>query len=569
MNDTSLPPDLPSPAKVLQAENAPLIIDQKLLDRALKRLRGLVNGNGADPNDVSLIETKNVRMYRFVAQTRLKMVANYGVRPEIGKNTKAELAPSEEEFRRILNTIPHDTATIPERRQPIVDTIFARSDKGFGIKEQQMSFHALRRYIVRHEKCIHCKSSGYIPCGTCHGNKTSRCVNCQGRRHSVCPKCRGSGQVHSPKGMISCGLCHNDGRIPCPKCAGRGTVRCRACGGVGTITCQPCGKTGWVSHLATVDISAQIKFDFDRENLPPLIISQVENTPARLVEKNDIEVALATGWAKAEDTLYNTDKAAPETKLEDTITLDYSVMCPTGPIRFAIGKTEYDATLFGFQARLLDAPPFLDTLTTEGQAALLRATKSKMIQADLAAATRFALIQDILVKVIINRNLRKAHHILCEKYSAGIAPDKLGTLVRAADIALHRTTRMACYIGIGVGLILYGVLYGLFASMLTSAQVTEYQLPTIALWGLHALWPVAGYFVVTFLARMAGIFAQTSILSGIISVEILRAHAPRSKMLSIIILTGVSLATLAILAYAYSQGYIDIPFTTKIPAITT
>jgi hypothetical protein len=65
------------------------------------------------------------------------------------------LATSEEDFRRILNTVPHDTATAPERRQPIVDTIFARSDKGFGIKEQQMSFHTLRRYIVRHEKCIH------------------------------------------------------------------------------------------------------------------------------------------------------------------------------------------------------------------------------------------------------------------------------------------------------------------------------------------------------------------------------------------------------------------------------
>ncbi len=569
MNDITIPPDSTLHAPTLQGENAPLIIDQKLLDRALKRLKGLVKGNGANPDDVSLVETKNIRMYRFVAQTRLKLVTHYGIRPEIGKNTKAELAATEEDFRRILNTIPHDTATVPERRQPIVDTIFARSDKGFGIKEQQMSFHALRRYVVRHEKCIHCKSSGYIPCGTCHGNKTSRCVNCQGRRHSVCPKCRGSGQVHGPKGMIPCEFCRHDGRITCPKCAGRGTVRCRTCGGIGTLACQPCGKTGWVSHLATVELSAQIKFDFDRENLPPLLISQVEKNPARLVEKNDIEVALATGWAKTDDTIYNTDKAAPETKLEDTITLDYSVMCPTGPIRFAIGGTEYDAMLFGFQARLLEAPPFLDTLTAEGQSALLRAVKSKALQVELAAATRFALIQDILVKVLINRNLRKAHHILCEKYTTGIAPDKLGTLVRAADIALRRSTRVARYIGMGIGMVVYALLYILFTTAVTEEYATQNRLPTLALWGIHALWPVAGYFSVTTITRMAVVFAQTRILSGVISSDILRAHTPRSKTLSLWIVLGVFVMTAAVLAYGYSQGYISLPFITKIPAIIT
>ena len=566
MSFTNPPPDPTDIPTALQGEAPSLVVDQKLLDRALKRIKGLIKGNGANPDDVRLIDTKEVRMYRFAAQTRLKMVANYGVRPEIGKNTKAELATSEEDFRRILNTVPHDTATVPERRQPIVDTIFARSDKGFGIKEQQMSFHTLRRYIVRHEKCIHCKSSGYLPCGTCHGTKTSRCVNCQGRRHSVCPKCRGSGQVHTQKGMIPCEFCHHDGRITCPKCAGRGSIRCRICGGTGNMACQPCGKTGWVSHLATVDISAQIKFDYDRENLPPLLVSHLDNNPSRLVEKNDIEVALATGWAKDEDTVYNTDKATPETKLEDTITLDYSVMCPVGPVRFAIGTTEYDAILLGFQARLLDAPHFLDTLTTDGQDALLRAAKARHIAPELLAATRFALIQDILVKVLMNRNLRKAHHILCDKYTAGIAPDKLGTLVRAADLALKRSTRIASYTGVVAGFGLYTILYAMFTFGLTPENMAQHSLPELLLWGLHALCPVLGYFVVTLLTRHAVIFAQTRILSGVISSEILRKHVPLNRMFSFTILAGVSLATLVILGYAFLSGTLDIPFlATKTP----
>jgi hypothetical protein len=85
MSFTNPPPDPTDIPPALQGEAPSLVVDQKLLDRALKRLKGLIKGNGANPDDVRLIDTKDVRMYRFAAQTRLKMVANYGVRPEIGK----------------------------------------------------------------------------------------------------------------------------------------------------------------------------------------------------------------------------------------------------------------------------------------------------------------------------------------------------------------------------------------------------------------------------------------------------------------------------------------------------
>lgn len=453
--------DIPGPTEAKDS----LKLDPKLLEKALKRMQGLVRGNGLSINDVTLGTEDNnvtVKTYRFSARTSLKLVSEYGVKTEPGRNTKAELMPSQAEFNKALSQTVIDARSIPERRKQIIDFIFSRADKGFGIKDQRIKFHELNRDFVQHEKCVSCKASGRISCGKCHGHGLLTCINCQGRRQVVCPRCRGTTKINSAKGPIACQFCRSDGKINCPKCTGRGQTKCPSCAATGALQCQPCAGTGCISHLAHIEIFAQMHFDFDRTNLPSPLCAILENSASKMVEKNDIEVSLID-IPPHTDKLVRADTLAAnrgnEVEPSDTIWLDYDAICPYGGIAFKLKERIISANLLGFQARLMDCPPFLNDLTKIGQQALIEAaTGHGDVIGKIKKAAKYNLLRDTIVQTIRLKNLHKAHQLLAAKYMAGINPQQLELLVRAADTALGHITKKSRIMGMTVGLGLFALL---------------------------------------------------------------------------------------------------------------
>ncbi|MEK7800872.1 MAG: hypothetical protein AAB276_00285, partial [Pseudomonadota bacterium] len=287
----SIPLETALPQAVTVEPSTPDIVDPRLLERAVRRLRGLMTGNRLLPENITL-DQHNVKILRFQTYTTLKLVTEYGIKAEAGRNTLAEPVANEEDFRRALAHMVSDAVTNPLKRKKIIDTVNARSDKGFGLAEQSMSFHALDKTLVRHEKCVACKAIGRIDCARCHGLKLINCTRCIGKRQITCPHCRGSRHLQTAKGQQRCNFCHGDGLVPCKQCAGRGKIKCLSCKGHGSMACQVCASTGWISHIAVVKFMARMKFSFDKQKIPFVLSEMLDKNPARLVARHDIEVSL-------------------------------------------------------------------------------------------------------------------------------------------------------------------------------------------------------------------------------------------------------------------------------------
>lgn len=536
MEEQNSPPPVTPPV----APQPTVQVDPRLLERALKKVQSLIKGNGLKTTDVILspaAEDMGVRIYHFKARTFLKLVPEYGIKTEAGRNTKAELMKDQAEFNHALGKIVADARTQPEKRKQIVDFMFGRSDKGFGIKEQRIKFHMLARDFVQHEKCQGCKNTGKTVCAKCQGHGVTPCINCQGRRQVVCPRCRGTAKIHAGNKIIPCDFCRADGKINCPKCAGRGQNKCQNCAANGLLQCQPCAGTGWVSNLAHIDLFAQIFFDFDRTGLPATLVSHIEKSAAKLVEKNDIEVSLKEGWTTTHSAPSQQGAAAttaqkrPEADEEpdDSIWLDYNVTLPYGPLSFMLKEKKISANLFGYQARLFDSPAFLDELTRIGQQALLEAAAGRSDAIEmLRRAARYSLLKDVLSQTLRLKNPQKAMNFLASKYTTGIKAEKFDELTTAADIALRRVSRKWRIIGLAAGSAAFALIAAWYypldgrASLLASGTA-EAILTMIDI----ALIPFGMGLGVICGKILAKKFQEKS-LTGVINEDILKSQTPRA-----------------------------------------
>jgi hypothetical protein len=511
--------DLPVQPPLMTSNQEVNLIDPKLIERALKRLQGLVKGNGLRVEDVS-VESCTAKVYPFTAKTVLKLTPRYGVRVEPGRNTASELATSQEDFQKELSLSLVRARTEPAKRKVIVDTVFMRPDKGFGMKNQKMTFDALARNLVMHEGCPACSHTGKLQCAKCYGHGVLTCQNCQGRRQTVCPQCRGTGHTPTANGHQTCTKCRGDGKVSCIKCHGRGQVQCAVCKASGTLSCKKCVGTGWLSHLAHVEIESLISFDFQRDVLPPEVANMVESLGARLVEKGDVEVTLRPA------PLHNQTQ---DKEPDDMIFIDYDAKVPHGNIQFRFKNRIIPATLFGYHGRLIEAPAFLDDLTKKGQSVLLEASKGfGNVAGKIARAAKYKMLQEVIVQTALRKTPRKALETLTAKYPMGITADRLLELSTLADAALQAITRKARLVGSASGL-------GIYFAFLLFYFVGNFRIslglagvPILALDLLDFVFLPIGFYSGVLGAQLLALLARRKALSSFLKPEVLGNTLPKA-----------------------------------------
>lgn len=510
-------------------------IDPKLLTKALNKMRGLVKGNGLSEDKVTLIDTPehtDIKMYRFPARTSLKLVPQYGTRTEPGRNTAAELIASEAEFKNAIAQIAVEARTNPQKRKKIIDFMFERADKGFGIKDQRTKFHLLSRDLVQHDKCTSCANTGRITCAKCHGKTVMPCPKCMGRKHVLCPRCRGDGRMNTPKGNIQCQFCRGDGRVNCKTCGARGQVKCQSCAALGTTACRVCAASGWISHLTHVEMFAQINFDFDRKDLPSTLIQVIEKNPSRAVEKHDVEVTIIKSRT-TDNSL--ADMSKPQNHIlndhepEDTIWIDYEAMSPFGPISFKIDEDAVSGYLFGFQTRLLEFPFFMDKLIKNGHDALIKASSErKNIRPHLIKAAKYRLIADIIAQTLWIKNTNKTKNFLREKYPTGVNPETVSALVDLTDVTLRNITRLWRTGGLVIGFAIFSILLEIYFLSDGRENLKSIGLPEITLTIFDALLFPIGIALGVFGSKLAAKWSQDRTLDKIVPSDVLRKTLPKA-----------------------------------------
>lgn len=555
-------------------------VDPKILTKALQKLKGLVRGNGFDENNIKLCEAPeetSITMYRFKARTSLKLVPQYGLRVEPGRNTHCEVAANEVEFKKAIARIAIDAREKPEKRKQIIDFIFSKSNKGFGIKEQRIPFQQLNRSLVQHERCATCNNKGRTSCATCHGDGQVNCTRCNGRKQMICPQCKGSTHTRTNDGRtISCQFCRGDGRINCTLCAARGQIKCQKCAATGSLPCKICAGSGWLSHIANIEIFAQIKFTFEQQGLPPLLVKTIEKNPSKCVEKHDIEVSIDNSTA-AHNSFVEMGKdnhdITNNTEPDDTIWLDYEALCPFGPITFDMGGEKKSGSLFGFQSRLINFPFFMDSFTKDGKDALIMSSKDhKNARAHLSKAVKFRLISDIITQTLLIKNPKRTKIFLVEKYTTGVSPESISEMVNAADVTLRNITRLWRVIGLVIGLALFTALLDYYFIEGGRMTLGLFGPPESALTILDIISIPLGIFIGVISSKWAAKWSQNKTLHGIVANDILQKTLPNTGMVfqwAVILSTTIFiiLLTIAVILNLPSPDWLSF-IVMKILAIT-
>lgn len=515
MNENSFPAELPF---LNENQEGPLI-DPALVDRALKRLQALLKGNGVRVEDIK-VEACSAKVYSFTARTALKLTPKYGTRTEPGRNTASEVVSSQEDFQKEVACSVVQARTEPAKRQAIIDTVFRRPDKGFGMKDQKVTFVALTRNLVMHESCSICSRTGKLHCAKCYSHGVLTCQNCQGRKQTVCPQCRGTGRTPTTNGHQTCTRCTGDGKVSCIKCRGRGQVQCPVCAATGTLPCKKCAATGWLSHLAHVEIESLVTFDFQRDILPPELVKILESSASRLAEKHDLEIVLRP---------VSPHDQSLSKEPDDMLFIDYDVKIPYGDIQFHVKNRLIGAKLFGYHSRLIGAPSFLDDLTQKGQAILAEASKGLgNVAGKIARAAKYRMLQDIVVQTALRKTPCKTLDVLTAKYPTGITADRLLQLSTLADAALQAITRRARLIGTasGLGFFFTLLLFYFLGSVRVSLGLAG--VPALALSCLDFVFLPIGFYSGVLGAQILALLARRKALSSFLRPDVLGNTLPKA-----------------------------------------
>ncbi|MDY0029767.1 MAG: hypothetical protein RBR86_07475 [Pseudobdellovibrionaceae bacterium] len=558
------------PESVSGQETFAEAVDPKLLERSLKRIRSYLRGNALDLKSVHISESVHVLTYRFRAGVQIKMVPQYGVKTEPGKNMRAELAVSQEDFQRKIRSSVHDIATVPQKRQLVVDFVFNRSDKGFCIKDQAVKFKSLARDIVQHEQCAACTHSGYVPCSRCRGKRMEVCPNCRGTRQMPCSKCGGSGRLQTAQGSMPCDFCHGQTRISCTMCGAQGQVKCRGCGARGEIACQKCSGTGWLSHVAHIEFQGRVHFSFEKHKLPPRLVSLIEDRGAFLASRGDLEVSLLPQQSvQTYTTGEDVSQQGSENAFEDTVLIEYDASCPYGALEFDADTKKIPTILLGWQARLIEAPSFLEDYTRAGIEALEEAGQGKgqvRIISLLKRAARYAIWKELLSQVLQSGNLRKVTQIMLNRYEAGVSRDCMVRMVKSSDRAIRSVTRLPRYAGIVSGLVLYAaIVFKIYESGLRGDLANFFGVSAVSSLShiFDIFFTLCGILLGGGLGQLTAWIAQKRAFSGIVSDDILSRRLPRMGVALIWAVTGSLLITIGGLiaaALTISEGdVLDIP----------
>lgn len=309
-------------------------------------------------------------------------------------------------------------------------------------------------------------------------------------------------------------------------------MKCQNCAATGATPCRVCAASGWMSHLTHVEVFGQIHFDFERKDLPLLLVQAIEKNPSRCVEKHDIEVAIIK--AKTTDNVLD-DMGKPQNKIttdnepEDTIWIDYEAMSPFGPIAFKIDEKDVSGSLFGFQARLLGFPFFMDELIKDGHAALSGISKGgKNIRGHLVKAVKFRIIADIFAQTLWIKNTIKAKNFLMEKYPTGINPDTISNLVDLTDSTLRNITRKWRTLGLIIGFVLFAIILEVYFLSDGREYFKSLGLPEAALSIIDVLMFPLGVVLGVYASKIAAKWSQDKTLHKIVPTEVLRKTLPKA-----------------------------------------
>lgn len=444
MNEESQP-DVAISTKVHKVK-----VDDRFKDDALEKVRGVVKGNGIAPEEITLKSFEG-ELLHFEAYTDLQVTTKFSKKEQVGRitgpvNVANEVALQEAIAREYLSLF-----TDGDTQRKIRDIALKRDDQGFAAKDVVLKIPFWRKDFVIFDPCHTCRNTGKITCRPCAGKGMIPCNRCAGSGKCACSHCHGAQMVAGPNGKkVQCSVCYGQGRMGCNACQQTGKIQCRTCATKGATACPNCQGHGWISHLTIVDIEAQCKFDYPKDELPEKICAMIEAYGVKIREHAKIHLmeAKTNAMKVAQEEAPDPNTLEQKQKILH-IPIFYEVSLPYGHIEFEIKGVSYYMFLFGIKGELSHVSPFLDDMIKNGRRKLQDAVEKRGdLSENLKAAAQYRVIRRALY-YIAQHSQRKSAKLLERDFPYGLSAQMQGEVLEASDTALKMLSTRARGIGLG------------------------------------------------------------------------------------------------------------------------
>lgn len=443
---------------------------------ALRQIRALTHGNGAEKSAVQIKESGN-DFIQCDAITHLELHPAVTEEQKKGRAQIGQVLKSAEDVQQAVNKYATDSIKNSEVRKFMATQLLDRPDKGFSIHGDYFDMPSLTQSYAVHEDCKTCHGHGKHGCDACHGNREEVCHVCHGKGMATCQHCYGTGLITDAQGnKKQCHHCGGTRHVTCVLCQRRGRVKCRQCKGTGDMKCNNCKGLGAFTHVSHVALKMKTLFEIDRAALPHPAVKAIERQGTRMVERQHIRVS------------------GEQVKREDGgLAIQYNVAFPYAILLMTINGKPMKIELFGYKGKIMKAPAFIETLIGTQTALLEQAARGEgAIDSQIIKASKTRILAEGLA-FVLKAPRKKALIRLKKKYPIGITNDGLKNIVNSARKALDQLTRKARYTGYaiaGVGNVaLLGVYFmGGLRDLVTSIMPSNLML--IPDW---ALIPLGGY----------------------------------------------------------------------------
>lgn len=435
MFDTPPPTDEP--------EKAPT----PLTDVAVARLREMVSGNGAEPEQIKLKNTdeRDVTITGTMVlvpkvEAKEQRLTGKGIKlPEVIKSFTSftdlsshigEVERKYLEGREWFNEVKADLDKLP--------------GKGWGLESARVVLDnkAVENFSAT-ENCTRCFGNGVLGCDYCAGRGYKPCHICYERGYEQCYNCFGVGTDPQDRDK-PCIVCNGRRTMICRTCQGNKGIPCATCQGNKVLPCPPCEGGGKLVRLVTMEYGAEASFGAGSG-------AELPSALRRALDRGGGLKMLANGHAVIDSTVPKDEEQKPG---QAVINYTAKLRCADAVIQFVDENKRI--AIFGSRNTMLEVPAYLDKTLAEGLAFLELAKKGKekfekaLAFRAIAEAAQLTLNGDGRVE-----NLRKI-------YPVGLSKTVIQQILAGVKQSLARVTVAARWAGFIAAFIVADVLGGAF-----------------------------------------------------------------------------------------------------------
>lgn len=260
------------------------------IDRLLKNLQNLIDGNQATISDLSISDW-SASTFSLVLSVDWTFFGQSDKQVKAGNHKQDICFANQQELDNHHQNLMNEASFGKSLRQDFLQNIQALNKEALFEYQQTHTFHYFEPFSV-YEDCASCHASGMVQCHDCHGRGQKSCSYCGGggRESYQTPIYDNKNQIRGYQTQYR----------SCSACFGSGTQRCNTCGGKGQITCNNCSGHGFFTHIYQIKAQAKPNFHISHNNpFEPDIFSQIldekgvefcaKHIDLTLAEENEID----------------------------------------------------------------------------------------------------------------------------------------------------------------------------------------------------------------------------------------------------------------------------------------